>query len=289
MNEKPLVSVIVSCYNHAPYIEECLLSVLTQDYPNIELLVVDDGSVDNSVEIIKRLHERYDFDFRVQANRGLVNTLNDCIARCRGTLIAPFGSDDVMLPGRISLQVEYLRDKPEVGICAGNIKNINSEGEPLPRKDRVRGFRRLTFDDIFAGDLPGAPAPTMLFRREALEKVGGYDPEIKLEDLYIKLKITHAGYVVDVLEDVLAKYRIHEENTHKELRFMLDNVLKIYADYQDHPAYRVVTASYLNSMLLKSAKKDKQFARELLGQLPMKYWIMKTIRAIGRYLFARGG
>jgi len=111
MNEEPLVSVIVSCYNHAPYIEECLLSILHQSYPNIELLVVDDGSDDGSVEIIKKLNTKYAFDFRAQANQGLVNTLNDCIARSRGSLVAPFGSDDVMLPERIKIQVEYMQDK----------------------------------------------------------------------------------------------------------------------------------------------------------------------------------
>ncbi|HCL51805.1 MAG TPA: glycosyl transferase, partial [Pseudomonas sp.] len=93
-----LVTVIIASYNHGPYIEQSILSVLNQTYPHIELLVVDDGSTDDSVERIERLQAQHGFDFRVQRNKGLTHTLNEAIARARGTLIAPFGSDDNMMP-----------------------------------------------------------------------------------------------------------------------------------------------------------------------------------------------
>lgn len=284
MSEQPMVSVIIASYNHGSYIEASIRSVLEQSYPHIELLVVDDGSRDDSVERIRALQAQYGFDFRVQANQGLARTLNDCIARAKGSLIAPFGSDDIMLPERIATQVAYLQDKPEVGICAGNIQTIGSDGQPLARRDRERPFRRLDFDGVFDSDQPGAPAPTLLFRREALEKVGGFDPEIKLEDLLIELKIARAGYYIDVLGEVLAKYRVHETNTYKNRRFMIDNVLKTYAQFSDHPAYPQVCARFVNSMLLKCAREDKPLARELLGQLPLRYWNGKTLRALGRLL-----
>jgi alpha-1,3-rhamnosyltransferase len=284
MRDQPLVSVIISSYNHGPYIEESIQSVLQQTYSNIELLVVDDGSQDDSIERIKKMQAQYGFDFRAQSNQGLARTLNDCIARSIGSLIAPFGSDDVMLPDRIMTQVDYMQDKPEVGICAGNIQMINSEGEGVPKRDRERPFRRLDFEDVFISKKKGAPAPTLLFRREALEKVGGFDTEIKLEDLLIALKITQAGYFIDVLPQVLAKYRVHKTNTYKNRRFMVDNVLKTYAEFEDHPDYHKVCARFINSMLLKCARRDKPLARELLGQLPLRYWNRKTLRAIGRYM-----
>ena len=282
MNDLPLVSVIIASYNHARYIESSIRSVLAQTYPRIELRVVDDGSTDDSVERIRRLQDRYGFDFHTQANQGLARTLNDCIARSRGSLIAPFGSDDVMMPERIAVQVAYMRDKPEVGICAGNIEVIDSNGEPLTRQGRKRPFSRLGFEDVFDSEKPGAPAPTLLFRREAIEKVGGFDPEIRLEDLLIELSITHAGYCIDILSDVLAKYREHGTNTYKNRRFMIDNVLKTYAKFSDHPAYPRVCARFVNSMLIKCAREDKPLARELLKQLPLRYWNGKTLRALIR-------
>lgn len=286
MNKDPLVTVIIASYNHASYVEESILSVLNQSYTNIELLVVDDGSTDDSVKRILLLEEKHGFDFKVQKNLGLVKTLNDCIARAQGDLIAPLGSDDVMLPGRIATQVAYIQDKPEVGICAGNIEQIDAAGIALRKRNRVRPFRRLDFQDMFLSAKDCAPAPTLLFRRGPLEEVGGFDPNIKLEDLQVELKITHAGYYIDVLEDVLAKYRVHGANTYKDRRFMVKSVLQSYALFKDHPSYELACARYINSMFLKCAGQDKEFARELLRDLPLRYWSGKTLRGLGRLILA---
>lgn len=284
--EQPLVSVIIASYNHAPYIEASIASVLAQTYGNIELLVVDDGSSDDSVERIRRLQELHGFDFRVQANQGLSRTLNESIARARGDLIVSFGSDDVMLPQRLALQVAYMQGKPEVGICAGNIEEIDDQGRsrgaprPLP-------LRRLDFEDVFLNRKAGAPAPTLMFRREALERAGGFDPQIRLEDLYIQLKITRAGYFVDILGEVLAQYRVHGSNTYKNYRFMVDNVLRTYAQFSDHPAYTEVCARFRNSMLLKCARQDRALAWMLFRQTPWRFWNGKTLRGLLR--LASGG
>lgn len=287
-NQQPLVSVIIASYNHAPYIEASIRSVLAQRYPQVELLVVDDGSSDDSVARIEALRRQHGFDFRVQANKGLSRTLNETIARAKGSLIAPFGSDDIMLPERLALQVAYLADKPEVGICAGAIRTIDAAGRPAGR-ERVLPARRLDFEDVFLDRKTGAPAPTLLFRREALERVGGFDPQVRLEDLMIELKITRAGYFIDVLDEVLALYRVHESNTYKNHRFMVDNVLRTYANFSDHPAYAQVCARFRNSMLLKCARQDKTLARELLAELPLSCWDRKTLRGLWRLLLPAQG
>ncbi|MNF70074.1 putative teichuronic acid biosynthesis glycosyltransferase TuaG [compost metagenome] len=284
---QPLVSVIIASYNHAPYIEASIESVLRQSYPNIELLVVDDGSRDDSVARIEALQKVHGFDFRVQANKGLSRTLNETIERAKGNLIAPFGSDDIMLPERIAKQVAYMADKPEVGICAGDIKTIDADGNPCG-KPRALPLRRLDFEDVFRDRKPGAPAPTLLFRREALERVGGFEPEVRLEDLMIELKITHAGYFIDILGEPLALYRVHDSNTYKNYRFMADNVLKTYARFSDHPAYPEVCARFRNSMLLKCARTDRELARALLRDIPLRFWRLKTLRGLGRMLYGRG-
>lgn len=281
--DEPLVSVIIASYNHAPYVEASITSVLRQSYPNIELLVVDDGSEDDSVARIARLQERYGFDFRVQRNQGLSKTLNECIARSHGTLVAPFGSDDVMLPERLALQVAYLEHKPEVGICAGNIQEIDANGHPNGKSGDSTS-RRLDFDDIFLNRKRGAPAPTLLIRKEALEKVGGFDPNIRLEDVLIELKITHSGYFIDVMGEVLAQYRVHSYNTYKNYRFMSDNMLRTYAHFSNHPSYEQVCADFRSSMLLKCARTDKGLARELLAKIPFRQWNTKTLRGFWRLI-----
>jgi alpha-1,3-rhamnosyltransferase len=287
-DDQPLVTVIIASYNHGPYIEQSILSVLGQTYRNIELLVVDDGSTDDSVERISRLQAIHGFDFKVQQNQGLTHTLNAAIARSKGPLIAPFGSDDIMLPERIATQVAYMADKPEVGICAGNIELIDAQGQLYPEKRQRRDvpFRRLDFDDMFLERKPYPPAPTLLFRREALEKVGGFDPQIRLEDLLIELKITRAGYFIDGLNVVMARYRKHATNSYKNHRFMVDNILRSYALFSDHPQYEEVKNRFLNSMFLKTSNRDRVLARELLAQIPLKAYSRKTLRGLGRLYFS---
>ena len=283
-SEMPLVSVIIASYNHAPYIEASINSVLAQTYPHIELLVIDDGSSDDSVERIRRLQHNHGFDVRVQKNQGLAATLNDAIARAGGCLIAPLGSDDIMLPDRIAKQVAYMTGKPQVGICAGNIQEIDEHGRPIGKPKNL-AFRSLNFEDVFRDRKPGPPAPTLLFRREALEQVGCFDPQIRLEDLLIELKITQAGYRIDILPDVLALYRVHATNTYKNYRFMVDNVLKTYAQFADHPAYTEVCMRFRNSMLLKCAKSEKALARELWRSIPWRFYTVKTLRGLLRLWF----
>ena len=288
MTNQQLVTVIISSFNHAPYIEESILSVVEQTYPNVELLVIDDGSTDDSVARIEALRAVHGFDFRVQKNKGLTRTLNEAISRAKGEFVAPFGSDDIMLKDRLSIQMEYVADKPEVGICGGNIELMHADGTPYPKSPRKKDppFRRMDFEDVFLERKPYLPAPTMLIRREAFEKVGGFDPSIRLEDLYIQLKITHAGYFIDALGTMLARYRKHQSNTYKNIRFMTESILRIYEDYADHPAYEKVKFRFLNSMLVKASRRDRMLAEELLAQLPARAWNRRTLASLLRYRFA---
>ncbi len=284
----PLVSVLISSYNHADFIEASIRSVYAQDYPNIELLVVDDGSRDDSVTVIRQLQEELGFDFVAQANKGLCSTLNEMIARSAGRYIAPLGSDDVMLPERLSLQIAFMEQHPETGICAGGIVLIDGDGKPLPdKKQRHRPARRLDFDDLFMDRKPGPPAPTLLFRRDALETVGGFDPSIRIEDYYVELRIAHAGYFIDILAEPLALYRVHGSNTYKNRRLMIETELAIYKRFEEHPGYEATRLRYLNAMFAKVANEDRALAGELLAQIPWRSRNLKTLKGLWRYCFTR--
>jgi alpha-1,3-rhamnosyltransferase len=287
--EHPLVTVIISCYNHAPYVGEAIESVLAQDYPRLELLVIDDGSSDDSVARIRRLADVHGFDFHAQTNQGLTKTYNDALARAHGSLIVFFGSDDVMLPGRITAQVAYLAEHPGTGIVGGNSEFIDSNGDPLPdasQNQRNVGAQCLRFDDIFVPRKSLVPQiVTQMFRKNALDEVGGFNPDIRLEDLYIQLKITRAGYTIDRMPKLLARYRMHPTNTYKNPRLMAESFLATYADYAAHPAYGQIRARLVNSWFLKAVDRDSAFARQLLAQLPIRHWNFKTLRGVLRYVY----
>jgi alpha-1,3-rhamnosyltransferase len=258
--------------------------VLRQSHSNIEIQVIDDASSDGSAELLLNLRKRKSFDLYFHKdNIGPSCTFNEALARARGEFIVPFGSDDVMMPWRVEHQIAHMIDKPEVGICAGNIETIDDRGRVL-QKQRRRDlpFRRLNFDDLFLSKKPGPPAPTLMIRKDILLEVGGFNQRIRLEDLYIELAVTRKGYFIDVLGEVLAQYRIHPTNTCKNKRFMVNSVLETYACFSDHPDYAKACAHYRNSMLLKYARRDKALAREILADLPFRAWNMKTLRGIWR-------
>lgn len=279
----PVVSVIISCYNHENYIEAAILSVINQTYSNIELLVYDDGSRDNSVGVIQRLADQYGFFFQAQANRGLANTLNQGIARARGELIAPFGSDDIMLPERFAHQVPWLMAHPEIGIAGGNILKIDETGKFHPEKrQRQHPERFLDFDDLFLGRKAAPPTATLLFRKSALLDIEGFNPDIRLEDLYVLLKIVERGWKIGVMDEILSHYRVHPTNTVKDLRLMHEAVLKTYGYFSHHAGYEKVCNDWINHQFLRASNRDKAFARECLKQLPLSAWNMKTLRGVWR-------
>jgi alpha-1,3-rhamnosyltransferase len=284
--DQPLVSVIISSYNHAAYIESAIRSVLEQTYANIELLVYDDGSKDDSVAIIQKLADQYGFFFQPQANQGLSRTLNAGIERARGSLIAPFGSDDIMLKERLQKQVPWMMAHADVGIAAGNIIKIDQHGEPLKRQPE-HPQRFLDFNDLFLGNKEMPATATMLFRKQALQQIGGFNPDIRLEDLYVELKITEAGWKIGIMQDTLSYYRVHPTNTIKNLRLMHEAVLKTYACFSHHAGYEKVVTDWINHQFLKASNRDKKFARECLQQLPLRAWNGKTLRGIARLLTSR--
>ncbi|MGB7388528.1 MAG: glycosyltransferase family A protein, partial [Pseudomonas neustonica] len=175
VKEYPLVSVIVPCYNYAGYVDETLRSVLSQDYPNFELIVVDDGSTDNSVHVIERalaanqdgLAQRV--EFIRQENAGVSAALNTGLAEARGDFIATFDADDIMPPGRLSVQMAYLREHPEVGCLGGVAERIDEQGKLLPKKDKKRSVRRDDFSQALASALV-VGGNIAVYRRDAIDK-----------------------------------------------------------------------------------------------------------------------
>ncbi|MBD9576474.1 glycosyltransferase family 2 protein [Pseudomonas sp. PDM23] len=282
--EYPLISVLVPCYNRERYIEDALLSILEQDYPNFELIVVDDGSQDGSAQKIEALQRRFDFQFYRQANTGVSGALNTALSHARGEFIATPDSDDVMLPGRLSVQAGYLQAHPDVGCVGSKVTYIDERGREI-KSEKASGVRQHTFDDLLsrAHAVGGGVA---MYRHEALRRAGFYDPEIRVQDFQITLKIAHLGYRVDVLPDLGTLYRQHSSNLSKTLyRQQLIYDLMAITPYRDHPCYRKGLACVINKALKHSVVNDKAYAWSVLLQLPIWHWNRVTWRRLRHLLF----
>lgn len=287
---QPLVSVIVPCYNHAGFVEACLQSILKQSYRNFELIILDDGSPDNSKQVIEAFLSKLPkgceqhIHFDSHDNIGLCATLNKGIALSQGKYVVTFASDDIMVLDRLEKQVAYLETNPEVGVCGGSMLGIDNDGVTLS-KQKTLSACTLDFDDIFWRDNGGPPAPTAMIRKSVLDEAGEYDTNSGIEDLYMWLKITANGHKIGIISDVLAYYRSHDNNMHNNYAWMIDNIQRIYSGYQDHPKYAEVLDNFLTSMFVKTAKKDKAIAWGLLKDLDWSRQTNKKIKGLMRLVF----
>lgn len=250
-NNQPLVSIVIPCYNHEKFVQDCIQSVIEQTYENIELIIIDDGSKDNSVakiqEMISACKERFTrFEFRTRANKGLSATLNEALGWCKGSYYSAIASDDILLTSKIAIQVEYLESPSNVK-CAGvfgNVIYIDNNSNHL-RESRLL-FKRNKFKDIFLQDYT-ILAPTQLLRLNLIRKVGYYDEDVKIEDYYMWLKLTFSNeFYLDSLEDCFVKYRAHETNSSKNFYLMHNERLKVLRSYMELDNYKEsVSLSYL--------------------------------------------
>jgi glycosyltransferase involved in cell wall biosynthesis len=168
----PLVTIVTPSFNQAEFLEAAIRSVLSQDYPRIEYLVLDGGSTDGSLEIIQKFEDQIDY-WHSRPDLGQADAINQGFRRARGEVVAWLNSDDVYLPGAISDAVQALEEHPEVGMVYGDGIMVDPNLEILDRHH----YRQLSIVDLLAFEVLLQPATFM--RKAALEEIGyldqGYD------------------------------------------------------------------------------------------------------------------
>ena len=214
-SEHPLVTVIVACYNQAEYVEECLESVRQQTYRNFEIIIVDDGSDDNSVAVIRRWLESSAVEATLlvhSVNRGVCRTFNETIARSNGKYISIIAADDVYLPQKLETQVELFERLPAaVGVVYSDAWQIDKDGKLLADRfiQSHRPFQSTPQGRIFRLLLAGnfIPSMTTLVRRSCYQSVGMYDELLAYEDYDMWLRISRE-YEFAFSPLISAKYRV---------------------------------------------------------------------------------
>lgn len=235
-NNNPLVTAMIPSYNHAKYIKEAIQSIIDQDYKNIEFIIIDDGSSDNSVEIIKSMipecEKRFKrFEFRSRENKGVSATLNEAIEWSKGKYFSPLASDDIALPYRVSFLLEKIKASNYPAVF-GDIKRI---GEVNDKDKNFENATLHTFDEIFTFKRP-MPA-SCLYQTKKLKDIGGYPADIAVEDWYIELKLTENGEKIISYPEVLTYYRRHQNNTSKNYELLYQSSIQITNFYKDHYLY----------------------------------------------------
>lgn len=223
------VFAFVPSYNHAPFIEKCLNSIITQTLSPKKLLVIDDGSRDDSPRIIERILKDCPFDaeLMVRENRGLCATLNEGFSLSSGKYFAYIGSDDFWLPTFFEERVRLL-DKRETAVLAyGHAFLINEKDEIFDSTaNYTDDWANYPDGDAHEMLLSGvAPiSSTIFYRRTALENVA-WNEDSQLEDYEMYLKLMNLGDFAFDLQ-VLSVWRQHGYNTSKNLGLMMDEVIE---------------------------------------------------------------
>jgi glycosyltransferase involved in cell wall biosynthesis len=202
----PAITVVMTVYNGLPFVEEAVNSILSQDFDDFELVVVDDGSSDGTADVLARrgdprlhLHRR--------PHQGRVAALNHALGLARGRYVANLDADDVALPGRLALPVRFLDEHPEVAVVGAGIEpGVGWAGtrppRRLPRSDRAIRWSMLLRNPMFNS--------SVTFRRCVLDELGGYDPAytdlLDDADLLLRLGRRHRLANLDV---PLAAKRLH--------------------------------------------------------------------------------
>ena len=199
------ISVIIPAYNQAAYLAEAIQSVYSQTYKDWELVVVDDGSTDDTPQVLAGLRDSRLSIVR-QANKGVSAARNTGIRLSSAPLVTFLDADDVFLPDKLEALREYLSDHPDVGLVVGGKQNIDSSGRTY--EEKASTLTRLDFPELLlANDIP---LGGVMIRRESLERVGGFDESMhSCEDWDLWLRLVVAGYKLSRVKQVVVAYRIH--------------------------------------------------------------------------------
>lgn len=218
--EQPLVSIIIVSYNHGKFLKENLDSIKAQTYPNIQLIVADDASMDNSVQVFEEWLKENNYpatkNFH-KKNTGLATTLNECIEHVKGKYVKMIAADDYLHPESIEKCVEELeRLGEEYGMVFTDTWTINEKSEITNDITDYNVNKNLTKEQFREKLLEGnrIAALTVLMRKTAVKNTGDYPTDLFIEDYYRWLKINEQ-YWIAYLPDKLSYYRLHSSNISK--------------------------------------------------------------------------
>ncbi|HUF03547.1 MAG TPA: glycosyltransferase family 2 protein [Aridibacter sp.] len=206
--ELPTVTVVTPAYNQAGFLRDTIESVLSQDYPNIEYVVLDDGSTDETPDILREYGDR--FVWESQRNMGQTATINKGWQMTKGEIITWLNSDDTFYdPTSVRTGVEYLLENPEVGIVFGDSMFTEADGTEI---EWTRPADHFTYESFVVNCENLISQPSAFIRREIVDKVGDLDPKYYYFmdwDFWLRAGIY---YGIEHIDAVLSTYRLHAES-----------------------------------------------------------------------------
>lgn len=284
---KPLVSVLMPVYNHEQFVEQAILSVLNQTYDNIELIVLDDGSTDESDVVIQLLLKKYQFEYYSQKNQGLVSTLNKLKKMGKGKYISILASDDMFEETKIEKLVTYLENNPMYAMVYSNMYMMDTNNTVIGKIKDSRGSGNL-FDQLLCGEF-FINSLTTLIRKDIYDQYE-YEP-MYIEDLQMWLKIAEK-HQIGFVDEYTAFYRTNNANSLSANYFKMQEaeyqIISKYTSKRIYPkAINSWNIQWFGSLLLHNKKltMQKYFIRILTS--PYSYINIKFYKSLIRIFIWR--
>ena len=219
VDDSPLVSYLVACYNHENFIYQCLKSVKDDICCPAEVIVIDDGSTDGSKKVIEQwINENPQIHARLIAreNRGVSKTLNELFSLAKGDFFRTVSSDDAVIPGTTKALIEKLKAKPGKSVIFGDVKTIDTNGDVICDSHmKSLGVDRKSY----VGDVTRAIiskwavcGPAWVLRRDFQKFVGKFDESLIIEDWNMYLRLCSVQRI-EFYDGAVALYRVHDKNT----------------------------------------------------------------------------
>lgn len=230
----PLVSVVIPVFNQGQYLSTAIDSVLAQGYEPIELIVVDDGSTDETPAVIERYGDR--ITSLRQPNRGASHALNRGIGTARGSLVCWLSADDEFLPGKLQAQVRAFSEDPGLWLCSTGFDVVDAAGSLIRRMQTPRWRHPDPFVAVF-WDNP-INGSTVMVRRDLFDRLGYFDTTLRADvDADMWLRVAPVGRILQ-LDGVYLRYRVHGASLSANRPLMFDSMTRVRLPYIQNGALR---------------------------------------------------
>ena len=276
----PLVTVGIPLYNHEKYIVQCLDSIVKQTYKNIQLIVIDDGSSDNSYKIAKEYleNQEYNRNYKIikQVNQGICKTYNKIAEQAQGKYISFLGSDDYWFLDKIETEVEFLEKKPQYALVYSNAIKIDGEGKKIGERNyNDKENSGYLFEAIVKGT-GWIDQVANLMRVSVYDSIGYYNEKLKCEDIDFWLRLTK-NFEVGFINKFHSYYRWHGGNfsNKKNGGLFHDEIIHIYKkNIDDLELKKYALAKMYRKVFLKAFQRGKpiRFLKHLYLYLINKYF-----------------
>ncbi|MGB5065329.1 MAG: glycosyltransferase family A protein [Candidatus Competibacter sp.] len=292
MTHRPLVSVIIPAYNAEHYIDEALHSILSQTYPNIEIIVINDKSSDRTEERVASYLPQVTCLTQNSSGGYPGSPRNTGLTHCKGELICFLDADDMMRPARVETQVNFLVEHPQVGVVFTDYRNFSNSGvfeethfQTCPNLwQRLKSHPRLVLESIEATSLLiqenfGLPS-SMMIRREVLDVAPGFSTAFQIgEDFHFYYRIARR-FSVGIINQVETDRRLHENNITGDPIKMLHNYIASRSDLRTSEPNRD-NIKILDGLLYRC---EINLARAYANQRQFSRSFLYNLRAL-RYAF----